>query len=162
MQPIKFGSTAPRFGAAPVSFVVPAPVLDPLRNVPETGDPEVDGRAEMDAVRQAWRDQHARQRAAAESATGADECWLALVFQTAEQKEEFLSHSGLVADNERYLDGRLMAKLLGIELATGKQMVRRKRYRNESIPQLEVIEGYGKTNSQESESEEREREERRP
>lgn len=44
------------------------------------------------------------------------EYWVGLCFQTREQKEHFLRESKLLQHGDKYLDGALLAKRMGIEL----------------------------------------------
>lgn len=46
------------------------------------------------------------------------EFWVAVCFQSREQKEEFLTKVGLIADGDKYLDGMLVAEKLGVILET--------------------------------------------
>jgi len=59
-------------------------------------------------------------RANAESARLIDatdsEFWIAVCFQTREQKEEFLKKAGLWQLGDKYLDGTKVAKAMGIKL----------------------------------------------
>jgi hypothetical protein len=44
------------------------------------------------------------------------EYWVAVCFQTREQKEHFLAVTKLLKAGDKYIDGALVAKVLGIEL----------------------------------------------
>lgn len=44
------------------------------------------------------------------------EYWVGLCFQTREQKEHFLKEAKLLQHGDKYLDGMLLAKRMGIEL----------------------------------------------
>lgn len=44
------------------------------------------------------------------------EYWVGLCFQTREQKEVFLRAVGLLQAGDKYIDGRLLAKRMGVEL----------------------------------------------
>lgn len=87
-----------------------------LVDMPEpTGDIEVDTRADLDALSEGFR---ARARAEAkrfELATDS-EYWCCLCFQTREQKEAFLGALNLLLHGDKYIDGRVVAKQLGITL----------------------------------------------
>lgn len=53
------------------------------------------------------------------------EYWVAICFQTREQKEEFLQKTGLIKYGDKYLDGIIVAEELGVELKNKAPAVRR-------------------------------------
>lgn len=91
------------------------PAPDPLAKVPYTGNVEQDAAAEMSAL-----DAGFRQRMQNEQARVNDELdsenWVAIVFETRDQKEAFLAAVGLLQHGDKYLDCRDVAKVLGVEL----------------------------------------------
>jgi len=44
------------------------------------------------------------------------EYWCCLVFQSRAQKNDFLNSTGWIRDGNKYIDGRFVAKKLGIRL----------------------------------------------
>lgn len=80
-----------------------------------TGDVELDSAADLAAVdlgfRERSKDEAARFRLATDS-----EYWFCVCFQSREQKEEFLSRMDLMDIGDKYLDGGMVSKRLGIEL----------------------------------------------
>lgn len=90
-------------------------VADPLADIAYTGNAEEDSKLEISATLQAFKD-----RAKAEEKRRADatdsEFWVAVVFQTRAQKEEFLAKVGMPPDEDKYLDGQKFAAKLGIDL----------------------------------------------
>ncbi|EGY53133.1 hypothetical protein [Neisseria shayeganii] len=89
---------------------------DPAVIMPEpTGNPEVDSKADLDAVQQGFRDRIKNESNRFELATDS-EYWFAACFQTREQKEAFLKAIDLLAHGDKYIDGRLLAEKLGITL----------------------------------------------
>ena len=46
------------------------------------------------------------------------EYWVALCFETREQKEEFLEKIGMLAEGDKYVDGLELAKKLGLTLSS--------------------------------------------
>lgn len=80
-----------------------------------TGNPEVDSRADLDAVQKGFRDRIKNENNRFELSTDS-EYWFAACFQTREQKEAFLKALDLLVHGDKYIDGRLLAEKLGIEL----------------------------------------------
>ncbi len=80
-----------------------------------TGNAELDSLSEMSEVLTGFRE-----RAQAEQQRYWDavdsEYWVALCFQTREQKEEFLQKLSLLPLGDKYLDGMAVAQVLGITL----------------------------------------------
>jgi len=65
------------------------PIPDPLANVGYTGSVEADSKAEVSAVLQGFKDRAKAEQKRFDLATDS-EYWVALCFQSREQKEEFL------------------------------------------------------------------------
>ena len=80
-----------------------------------TGNPEVDSWADLDAVQKGFRDRIKNENNRFELSTDS-EYWFAACFQTREQKEAFLKAHDLLVHGDKYIDGRLLAEKLGIEL----------------------------------------------
>lgn len=88
---------------------------DPLAAVEYTGDAEVDSKAELTELQQAFRERKKNEARRFELATDS-EYWVALCFQTRAQKETFLKALKLIQYGDKYLDGRLLAEKMGITL----------------------------------------------
>lgn len=103
-------------------------VADPLAGLPITMDIEQDSLAEQKAMTDAFIEQAVKAaKVGSFKAKGAKEnerrrlatnpnFWCCLVFQSEAQKVAFLQNAGLVELGERYLDGRLVAKILGVSI----------------------------------------------
>ncbi|OGA98131.1 MAG: hypothetical protein A3E79_11785 [Burkholderiales bacterium RIFCSPHIGHO2_12_FULL_61_11] len=70
---------------------------------------------ETSAVLQAFIDRSKAEQARFLLATDS-EYWVGLCFQTREQKEHFLREAKLLQHGDKYIDGALLAKRMGIEL----------------------------------------------
>ena len=91
----------------------PPPVL--VEHPEQTGNPELDSSADLDAVQQGFRNR-AKQESDRFALATDSEYWAAICFQTREQKEAFLSALKLLEFGDKYLDGRLVAERLGVNL----------------------------------------------
>lgn len=91
----------------------PPPVL--VEPPEQTGNPELDSAADLDAVQQGFRNR-AKQESDRFALATDSEYWAAICFQTREQKEAFLSALKLLEFGDKYLDGRLVAERLGVKL----------------------------------------------
>ena len=87
----------------------------PAVKMPElTGDPETDSRADLDAVKQGFRDRLKAETSARWMRQTAN---IGLhVFQSRAQSEAFLREIGWRKFGDKYLDGVKVAKMMGIEL----------------------------------------------
>lgn len=98
--------------------IIPTPVV--AEHDDETMDriaeAEHMAREELDAVKAAMRAQDKETRQAYEDMWDS-EYWIAVVFQTREQKEEFLAIIGLTGQ-DKYVDGMLLAERLGYTLTS--------------------------------------------
>ncbi len=91
----------------------PPPVMVYL---PEpSGNPEEDSAADLDALQQGFRSRSKAENDRFALATDS-EYWACLCFQTREQKDRFLSALKILEFGDKYLDGRLVAERIGIEL----------------------------------------------
>lgn len=70
---------------------------------------------EISATLQAFKDRAKKEQERFEIATDS-EYWFAVCFQTRAQKEAFLRGVKLLQAGDKYIDGRLLAKRMGIEL----------------------------------------------
>ena len=102
----------PIFGAGPK---VGKPAPDPLADVDYSGDLAADSAAELTAMQAAYR-QRAKTEADRFRAATDSEYWVAVCFKTREDKERFLAGAGLLDYGDKYLDGYIAAKKLGIPM----------------------------------------------
>ena len=85
-------------------------------DIPEqTGDAEADSAADLDAVQAGFR-KRAKDEGKRFALATDTEYWSCICFQTREQKEAFLAAIGVLQYGDKYLDGALVAKALGIDL----------------------------------------------
>lgn len=91
---------------------------DPLKGLKPAETAEADAVQELDAVQQGFRDRakQEEQRFADATDTGYYTC---VVFGTRAQNDAFLEAIGKLGDDDLYIDGRDLAKLMGIELPSG-------------------------------------------
>lgn len=92
------------------------PEPDPLEKVNYTGNTEEDAKAELNALQQGFKDRAKNEAQRFKQATDT-EYWFAVCFSSREEKESFLKAIGLGkrGDPDKYLVGRQLAALLGIE-----------------------------------------------
>lgn len=89
---------------------------DPLAGIKFEDKIEPDCIAEMNAVVKGFQENDAKRRAYYRQIFDT-EYFVAVCFQSREQKEEFLAKSGLSQfGQDKYLDGRKVARHLGVEL----------------------------------------------
>ncbi|ONI87357.1 hypothetical protein ALI22I_23340 [Saccharothrix sp. ALI-22-I] len=93
------------------------PEPDPLAGVEYTGDLAADSAAELDAVAQGFRDRTKREDERFRLATDS-EYWFAVCFKTRADKEAFLAAARLMSIGDKYLDGYVVARVLGIPMPT--------------------------------------------
>lgn len=97
----------------------PDDIENPLARVEYQENTEADSKAELDALQQAFaeREKHGKEaNAVTEWMNSAldSEYWFCVCFINRAQKDEFLKRSGLIQLGDKYLDGRKVAKLLGV------------------------------------------------
>lgn len=93
------------------------PSLHPATPPAAPVDVEAVAREELNDVQQGFKDRATREDQRFVDATDS-EYWIALCFQTREQKEDFLREAGLTDLGDKYLDGMQVAKRLGIALVS--------------------------------------------
>lgn len=81
----------------------------------QTGNPEIDSKADLDEVQASFRKRIKMENARFQNTTDS-EYWFAMCFQTREQKEAFLKAMDLFLIGDKYLDGVEVAKKLGIDI----------------------------------------------
>lgn len=91
------------------------PDKDPLKGVKYTGSAEQDSKAEMSELLKAFKE-NARNEAQQFQDNTDSEYWCCLVFQNRDQKEAFLKAVGWFAHGDKYLDGKFVAKKMGVAL----------------------------------------------
>nr|DAK20942.1 MAG TPA: WRKY transcription factor 1-like protein [Caudoviricetes sp.]DAK31379.1 MAG TPA: WRKY transcription factor 1-like protein [Caudoviricetes sp.]DAS02648.1 MAG TPA: WRKY transcription factor 1-like protein [Caudoviricetes sp.] len=88
----------------------------PLVNMPKlTGNPEIDSKNDLDAVKQGFRDRLAAENKRKVSATDS-EYWSCICFQTRAQADAFIAAMNWRQFGDKYIDGVKLAEYLGIEL----------------------------------------------
>ena len=92
------------------------PAPDPLAKVPATGDVAADAAAEFDAIDQGFRQRMANEQSRVNAELDSEN-WVAVVFETRAQKEEFLERIGLLDHGDKYLDGVDVARILSVDLS---------------------------------------------
>lgn len=91
------------------------PEPDPLRDVEYTGNLQQDAASEITALEQGYRDRAKAEADRFKRATDS-EYWVAVCFDSREEKERFLQRAGLADLGDKYLDGREVADRLAIDL----------------------------------------------
>jgi hypothetical protein len=125
-------------------------VPDALAGVKETGDVEVDAAAELEAVRKAFLNR--KEKASKDRLwAGLDsEYWFCVCFQSRDQKEAFLKAMKWFEHGDKYLDGKFVAKKLGVALpAVDLRFVNEKPLRS-FVDTVGIIENRGESNEQTS------------
>jgi len=89
--------------------------LDAGETEPDERPAEEVAKAETDEILAGFKSRAQREDQRVEDATDS-EYWIAVCFQTREQKTEFLRKAGWLDIGEKYLDGMLVALQMGIEL----------------------------------------------
>lgn len=90
---------------------------DPIKHVKYTGREDVDAKAELTALQQAWEDKKAKAKEAYANAFDSG-FWFAVCFLNREQKDAFLTALGINLEetDSQYLDGIDLAERLKIDL----------------------------------------------
>jgi hypothetical protein len=88
---------------------------EPENTTPLGFEMEQAPREEMNAILQGFKSRSEREDQRVLDATDS-EYWVALCFQTREQKEEFLTKLRLIDLGDKYIDGMKAAKVLGVKL----------------------------------------------
>ena len=81
----------------------------------QTGNAEIDSTADLDALQSGFRKRAKDESRRFELATDTEH-WFCVNFQTREQKDAFLKAMNLWAIGDKYLDGQLVADVLGVAL----------------------------------------------
>jgi hypothetical protein len=82
-------------------------------NQKEKHDVVEDAKAELSELQQAFKAKTIAEKARFERATDT-EYWVALCFQSRQEKEDFLRAANLMALGDKYIDGRKAAKRLNV------------------------------------------------
>lgn len=90
---------------------------NPLEGVEYTGDLQEDSGRELQALADGMRQRAEREKKRKQQATDS-EFWFAVCFESREEKEAFLRAARVSKKlmGDKYLDGRMLAKVLGIEM----------------------------------------------
>lgn len=104
---------APKFKRSPLPSLAKAP--DPLKGVDLPDDIEESPKEELTAVQEGFRERAAQEAQRFQDATDTG-YYSCLVFENRDQLDAFLSGIGMLNDSDLYLDGREVAKRMGIEL----------------------------------------------
>lgn len=120
-SPFQFGNSPlagkPAKGRKSAGFMAPkSDVEDPLKDVPVTGNVEVDASAELDALAEGFRARRDQEAKRFKNATDS-EYWFAVCFKTREDKEAFIKAIGNPNTlGDKYIDGHQLAKALGVDI----------------------------------------------
>jgi len=98
----------------------------PLDTIEYQHNVEGDSKKEMSATLAAFKRRVKVEYARVKSATDS-EFWIAICFQSREQKDTFLQKTGLSDIGDKYLDGLQVADLFGIELPEYELSIRPRR-----------------------------------
>lgn len=94
-----------------------AGVDDDPEPMPGPEEAEAEALAEVSEILTGFRGRAKREDQRFVDATDS-EYWIAICFQTREQKEEFLHKAHLIDLGDKYLDGMAVAKVMGIKLTS--------------------------------------------
>lgn len=94
--------------------------VNPMDEVPETGDAEKDCKGMMSAALVAFK-AGAKNEAKTFKDNTDTEYWFSVCFQSREQKDAFLKAMDWMNHGDKYLDGKFVAKRLGVELPEVKR-----------------------------------------
>lgn len=88
---------------------------DPLKEVKYDKGLEADAKEEMSQLLKSFKDQARNEQSTFEDNTDS-EFWCTLVFQNRDQKEAFLKAVGWFKHGDKYLDGKWVARKMGVTL----------------------------------------------
>lgn len=116
---LKGGGPALKSAAGPSLKGKPQPVQDA----------EADSVTELNELQAGFKERAEKERQRFLEATDS-EYWVAVCFQTRAEKEEFLEKLGLLQNGDKYLEGRAVARALGVTLETPMPPVRHRQDRS--------------------------------
>lgn len=102
-------------GTAAPPIALDGTAYDDDDDMPSPEEAEIEAAGEVSNVLTGFRDRANREDQRFTDATDS-EFWIALCFQTREQKEEFLRKARWMAEGDKYLDGMAVAQIMGITL----------------------------------------------
>lgn len=110
-------------------------VDNPLDSVERTGDEEADTVAEASALLTAFK-ARSNERDAHYKTAMDSEFWFAVCFATREQKDAFLQAKAWVLAGDKYLDGAVVAELMGVELPPKPSWMKKKSHVKKGLASL--------------------------
>jgi hypothetical protein len=122
MSTIKLGNSGIKLGSAGITLggkSVTAKNAHPFDSIEYTGNDEVDTTQEFNAIQSGFMERNKREQERFFLATDT-EYWCCLVFQTRDQKEQFLQAMKWIVHGDKYIDGVKVAKSLNVELNSVK------------------------------------------
>lgn len=108
--------TRPTIKKKPLPSMAPAP--DPFKKLKDTGEVETDAKAELTALQAAFRERAKNEASRFEDATDTG-YYTCLVMENRDQLDAIIAHFrdlGANIDEDMFLDGREIARVLGVEL----------------------------------------------
>ena len=103
----------PTFKRPTLPSLKPAP--DPLKGLKPTDSVETDAAAELDAVQAGFRERAQQEAERFQDATDTG-YYTCVVFSNRAQNDAFLEAIGKLGKDDLYLDGRDLARIMGIDL----------------------------------------------
>lgn len=107
---------APSFKRPPLPSMAKA--ADPMKGVKFPDDVEESPEVELSALQQGFRDRASQEAARFADATDTG-YYSCIVFENRAQNDAFLTAIGMLGDSDLFLDGRAVAKKLGIDIPAG-------------------------------------------
>jgi len=107
--------TRPKFKSPGAKLAHEGTVKDPLKGLPDIEDPAGAAEQELSQVAKSFRERAAQEQARFGDVTACG-YYIVLVFQNEDQCDAFADASGVDHKGEAFVDGRELAKVMGIEL----------------------------------------------
>lgn len=111
------------------------PKLGVLAGIAQTGDVEVDSKVELSATLKAFKEQQKFVTGIKRQTTDS-EFWVAICFQTREQKEAFIAAKGWIDVGDKYLDGLEIAKRESVALPSAQNHFVLERATMKGVPRI--------------------------
>lgn len=122
MSIVKLGNSKISLGSAGITLggkSVSAKNSHPFDNIEYTGNDEQDTAQEFNEIQKGFMERNKAEQERFRLATDS-EYWCCLVFQSREQKEQFLQAMKWMVHGDKYIDGVKVAKSLNVELNSVK------------------------------------------